>query len=520
MEKDKKSPFDKADSSAAIRERRLAEKQDRATLAQIEKNVHKKRFEGRSRLVAALHVRRLYQQAREAEHDRGSIIVAINKKAGGSNFRIDKWMMPRDIARINQKIVRKYENKKSLRKEPQKRVSRYLEIVEAIAELLGRDAKDLKIQLLKDTSFKASFGTGESKAPASLPDIEPAQELADLLQGCAHFVARSIDFAAFIQKAELLQAHWNLHDGPVAKLLKDDQLLERFDARKPATKMVAEYFALPPYPVTLLARIPFACLDAEICIETEGRATPELGPRPPSQGSDEPDYAFRTLPAQLVAYWDLYLAVAPVGTLGVGAVFLINSSVNFRLPGDDPLAGDYWTPVRDFYELTHNIVPHQIEKDGWRRVIFQLSDDILTKKVSYNRLTEKVGRLNLTPPSHAVPTVYIHPVDAHHVEEWLRRDLTLRLENEEGEEYREFEPISCLKAHADDDVDTWNTGGIARHVEAALKARTIQKALIDWALRYRASLHALEEEWIANAAEADAQLRQSWREDAEKEDQA
>ena len=94
MEKDKKSPFDKADSSAAIRERRLAEKQDRATLAQIEKNVHKKRFEGRSRLVAALHVRRLYQQAREAEHDRGSIIVAINKKAGGSNFRIDKWMMP------------------------------------------------------------------------------------------------------------------------------------------------------------------------------------------------------------------------------------------------------------------------------------------------------------------------------------------------------------------------------------------------------------------------------------------
>ena len=332
-------------------------------------------------------------------------------------------------------------------------------------------------------------------------------------------MAHSIDFAAFIQKAELLHAGWNLHDGPVAKLVKDDQLQEPFGVGNPVTKLVAEYFALPPYPVTLLARIPFACLDAELCIETEGRATPELEPRPPSQGRDEPDYAFRTLPAQLVAYWDLYLAVAPVGTLGIGAVFLVNSSVNIGLPGDDALEGNYRMPVRDFYELTHNIVPHQIEKDGWRRVLFRLSDDIL-KKVSYNRLTEQVDRLNLTPPSHTIPTVYIHPVDAFHVEQWLRRDLTLRLQNEQGEEYREFEPISCFKAHADDDVDTWNTGGIARHVEAALKARTIQTAFIDWALSYRASLNALEEEWIANAAEADAQLRQSWRDVDEREDQA
>jgi len=521
MEKDKKSPFDKADSSAAIRERWLAEKQDRATLAQIEKNVHKKRFEGRSRLVAALHVRRLYQQAREAEHDRGSIIVAINKKVGGSNFRIDKWMMPRNIEGIDNKIVQEYKDKKTLRNEPQKRVSSYLKIVEAIAELLGKDAKDLKIQLLKATSFEGFSKYRKQKTPTSLPDIEPAQELADLLQGCAHFVAHSIDFAALIQKAERLQAGWNLHDGPEAKLLMDYQLHEPLNVRKPATKLVAEYFALPPYPATPLARIPFACLDTDICIETEGRATPELGPRPPSQGSEEPDFAFRILPARLVAYWDLYLAVAPVGTLGVGAVFLINSSVNIGLPGDDALAGNYWMPVRDFYELTHNIVPHQIEKDGWRRVLFQLSDDIL-EKVSYNLLTEQVDRLNLTPPSHVVPTVYIHPVDAYHVEQWLRRDLTLRLQNEHGEEELEIGKISCLEAHAVDDVVTWNTGAssLARHVEAALHAGTIEKALIDWAIRYRTSLQVLEEQWVGNAAEAEAQLRQRWREAAKKEDQA
>lgn len=69
---------------------------------------------------------------------------------------------------------------------------------------------------------------------------------------------------------------------------------------------------------------------------------------------------------------------------------------------------------------------------------------------------------------------------------------------------------------------TWNTGAssLARHVEAALHAGTIEKALIDWAIRYRTSLQVLEEQWVGNAAEAEAQLRQRWREAAKKEDQA
>jgi hypothetical protein len=103
------------------------------------------------------------------------------------------------------------------------------------------------------------------------------------------------------------------------------------------------------------------------------------------------------------------------------------------------------------------------------------------------------------------------PVDASHVEDWLRRDKSLR--GRDGDLLASVD--SSFAKHAQDQVSTWNrdTASVARHVEAAIHSGAIEAELIAWTNRFRALMEAREQEWRAAAAEDEKKLRDRWHDE-------
>ena len=165
---------------------------------------------------------------------------------------------------------------------------------------------------------------------APLAEVEPALKLADLLHACARQVARKGDFASLFQKAQLLQAGWNLDDGCLASGPLFD-MMEPIDMERPTGQQLVYSWEMPPYPNVLIARNPYAVLDSTLLMEERGRSASLNAPESEVHWSEATCFNALETPGRLIAYRDLYLAAANVNAHEIGAAFFENFSVDIQI---------------------------------------------------------------------------------------------------------------------------------------------------------------------------------------------
>ena len=343
---------------------------------------------------------------------------------------------------------------------------------------------------------------------APLADVEPALKLADLLHACARQVARKGDFASLFQKAKLLQAGWNLDDGCLANG-PPFAMMENIDMERPVGQQLVYSWEMPPYPNVLIARIPYAVLDSALLMEERGRSAPLVIAENEMPGGAATCFEAVETPGRLIACRDLYLAVAKVNAHDIGAVFFENYSVDVQINKLGRYFQKYHTSAYEMGNFQGSaIAVPEIECDGWRRIMLHRDVDFASNWIC-REPGSKSDPLHDELPEDGVCRLVFAPVDAKHVEDWLRRDKSLR-----GPDGGVLASVDAPVAkRVDDSVSTWNcdTSSAARHVEAEIHSGAIEAALGAWTDRFRALMEAREQGWRVAAAKDETKLRDRWR---------
>ena len=453
-----------------------------------------------ARLRAALFISKLYALAKATGHRPKAIEAHCgNVTQAGEDFRIHRWMLRQSEKEITPELTQRYVGKA----EPGRKVRLYLKLISGLAEMLKKDPFNLQQEFLAVTGLNArALPRDPMLDPA---EVQPELRLSRLLRDHAAQMADRLDLAKLFQRGERLQAGWSLHDGPVAKFMESDF---RFDLKSPPTFVAWLDIEVPPYPSVKVGRIPYGFLAGSfsaVPLTDDGTE--------PSQ-----DRATLTLDGSATAYWELHLAIAPTGDMGVGSYMIRNASVDIKLPMGDGGAmithtlrdahDDLWglQSVEVQGRLWGNIFHH----DGWWQVHLT---DAMTRTFSSDpafwescyRLERRGGELEEYPPSHSVPNARITPTTARSIHDWLVEDLSLppRLGG----------AAPLIYDHLDGKMDavTWNKGAsFAARVEAALHNGRLDALFRDWVEQYNLSLTELERTWFDAAQRDEYALRDRW----------
>jgi hypothetical protein len=453
-----------------------------------------------ARLRAALFISRLYSQAKAHGHRPKLIESHCGAVAqAGEDFRIHRWMLRQSETEITPELKQRYAGKA----EPARKVRLYLRLVAGLAELLAKEPFVLQQEFLAVTGLNSRpLPRDPMLDPA---EVQPELRLAHLLRDHAAQMADRLDLARLFQRAERLQAGWSLHDGPVAKLMESEF---RFDPKSPPTFVLWLDDEVPPYPSVKVGRIPYGALAGSFSVVP----LTDFGAEP-SQNREA-----LTLEGSATVYWELYLAIAPNGDMGVGSYLIRNASVDIQLPMGD--AGAMIThTLLDAHDDLWGLQPMEVQGKLWGNQFYDggwwqvhLADATAgafsadpALWASCYRPERRGGDLEEYPPSHDVPNARITPTTAQNIHDWLVEDLSLppRLGS--------AAPIPDPNLYGETTVVTWNRGSsLANWVEAALHNGRLDAAFEDWVVRYSASLGDLERGWFDAAQRDEAALRDRW----------
>jgi hypothetical protein len=477
----------------------------------IVQGIGRNKLEGSRRLHAALLVSNLYRSARDKGHRREKIVAEISNKIRGyrsAEFRLEKWTLPQKIEVIDDAVLKRYHNTS----EPQKDPLVYVILIKVLSRLAELEVDDLLDEFSRNCLPENAAGSQSTVSD----EIEPSAKLADLLNACASTIARRADLANLWSRAARVQAGWNPAKGPLSKPLADGDTFSTFSPKRAATQN--EWLAdnLPPYPSVQIARIPFAFLSTELVIENHGH--PE--PYPNSDRADQTwqGDVFRRS-ATLTAYWDLWLAIAPTGSFGVGAFLVRTSSVDVALGLDGTAAETSHLNVDcqtlftqdDIWAFAPEAEVVHIEfEDGLRRV--SIPEDVFARlsdkdwEAAYRQLRSATDALDEDAPSGGIPSARIIAVTAGSVQNWLAEDLTWK---------RRDAFIETVDQVSNGDTSglpaTWNQGPTLAHaLELALHRGDLDERFLDWIRSYNSTLAGVEHQWRTAAKSAERELRNRW----------
>ncbi len=454
------------------------------------------------RLRAALFISKLYAQAKALKHRPKEIEThcgAVTK--AGEDFRIHRWMLRQSETAITPELKQRYAGKA----EPARNVRIYLKLVAGLAEILAKDPFNLQQEFLTFTGLNAKPLPPDPMLDPS--EVQPELRLARLLRDHAAQMADRLDLVKLFQRAKRLQAGWNLHDGPVAKFL-DPTFSGPFDPKLPPTFVLWLEIEVPPYPSVKIGRIPYGFLAGSFSVV----------PLTDDGAEASQDRATLILEGSATAYWELYLAIAPTGDMGVGSYMIRGSSVDIHLPMGDAGAMVSHT-LRDAEDDLWSLWPEEFQGARRRNQFFQDGrwqvhlTDAMAERFSSDpafwpscyRPERRGGTLEEHPPSHDIPYARIAPTTAQNILDWLLEDLSLpaRLGG--------AAPMLDPSLYGETAVVTWNRGeSFAFRVEAALHNGRLDAGFQDWVARYNASLSELKQKWFDDAQRDEGALRDRW----------
>jgi len=339
---------------------------------------------------------------------------------------------------------------------------------------------------------------------APLAEVEPALKLADLLHACVCQAARNGDFASLFQKAQSLQAGWDLDGGQII-IGRQFDVMGNIDMYRPPCGQLGYSFEMPPYPNVHIARNPYAVLDSMLLIEKRVRSVSLNDPKSEVHWRKATCFDAGRSPGRLIAYRDLYLAAAKVNADEIGAAFFERCGVDVQVNNLGPQFPAYPTGAFDMgnFQGAGFIVP-EIYRDGWQRVMVHRDVDINLNWISREPGSER-DPLHCEYPEDGVCYLEFAPVDTEHVEDWLCRNKSLR--GPDGELLASVS--SPFAKRGCNPVTTWNcdTASVACHVENAIHSGAIEASLSAWTDLFRALIEAHAKGWRVAAAKDEEKLR-------------
>jgi hypothetical protein len=430
-----------------------------------------KRLKDRQRLVAAAQVGMHVKLIREAGSSMSEICEYLGARIGAGSrsqsvepFRLHRWMLKGGATEVTDSLVAQYKG----RAEPLRWTAVYLQLLEHLALLAGRDPIDSQGALLTALDLPMQENT---QPDDGMP--LPEQRLAALISEHAAVVARNLDLARLFQRADRLQVGWNSKRSPIEVVdLAAEESTGSFKSTEPTDRQLWLETAAPPLPTVAVARLPFGWLSGPFRLTNQAGETQER-------------------PGQAVAYWELHLAIGPTGPLSVGAYLVRCSSVDVEIDGHLFMLPD----IQDDVEQIASGYPHapKIDLHG---DIWEVSCDA---EPVYR--PQRAG-LDEDPPSETVPLLRIDPVSASSVRAWLMTSMDLVVDD--GPLISAVDRLAPLSL---DGIGWVRAESIARSLEISLRDGRLDEGFSRWLDQYQPALDQFDKDWLDRCLELDAALR-------------
>lgn len=430
-----------------------------------------KRLKDRQRLVAAAQVGQHMKFIRDAGGSMSEICEYLGERIGtGSRsqsvepFRLHRWMLKGGAMEVTDSLVAQYKG----RAEPLRSTAVYLEILEHLALKAGRDPIDSQGALLTALDLPLQENT---QPDDGMP--LPEQRLAALINEHAAIVARNLDLARLFQRAERLQAGWNIKQSPAEVVdLATEEATGSFKSTEPADRQLWLETAAPSLPTVAVARLPYGWLPGPFRLTNQAGETQER-------------------PGQAVAYWELHLAIGPTGPLSVGAYLVRATSVDLEIDGHLFMLLD----IQDDVDQIASGYPHA-PKIEFHEDVWEVSCD--AEPVYRPR---RAG-LDEDPPSETVPLLRIEPVSASSVRAWLMTSMDFVLDDGPL-----ISTVDRLAPFSLDGIGWVRADSIARSLEIALRDGRLDEGFNRWLEQYQPALDQFDKDWLDRCLEMDAALR-------------
>ncbi|WP_137113234.1 hypothetical protein [Rhodobacter sp. SY28-1] len=429
-----------------------------------------KRLKDRQRLAAAAQVGMHVKLLREAGTSMSEICEYLGERIGagprsqsGEPFRLHRWMLKGGATEVTDNLVAQYKG----RAEPLRSTAVYLQLLEHLALMAGREPINSQGALLTALDLSVKDMQPDDGMPL------PEQRLAALMNEHAAVIARNLDLVRLFQRAERLQAGWNIKQSPAEVVdLATEGITGSFKSTEPTDRQYWLETSAPPLPTVPVARLPFGWLSGPFRLTNQAGDTQER-------------------PGQAVAYWELHLAIGPTGPLSVGAYLVRASSVDLDIDGHLFMLPD----MQDDVEQIASGYPHAPKID--------LFGDIWGVSCAAQPVyrTQRAG-FDEDPPSETVPLLRMDPVSASSVRDWLMTPMDFVLDDGPL-----ISAVDRLAPIAFDGIGWVRADSIARSLEIALRDGRLDEGFRRWLDQYLPALAQFEKDWLDRCLELDAALR-------------
>lgn len=382
-------------------------------------------------------------------------------------YRIHRWMIdiPPHQTPAQEEVIR--QKVKSL----SKTTSTYLQLIGVLAEIAGRDPFDAQYEMIEALDLLEPVET------ASPSHDLPEQNLALRLQEFAGVVARDLDLVGYFHDCQTVQPRLDLHRDLLTPPWEDNWPFGMFWARErlPTEGWLAEM--APPLPSVRIARIPYRYLSGPFELKA-------------------PDGFKRQEDGHAVAYWDMFLTVAPSGPNGVGFWLLRSSSVDLTLNGLDYFLGHQRDDIEVLLDGHDTPPPIFVKGRTWQ---------VITQQQPFPEMQADDAE---EFPSFSIPRTDILPLNAASIRKWLLHPRLLVVS-----ENIYFETIDLIESEAPFSAGWITAACLARSVERAMRDGRIRAALSEKLQLLRPQITTLKAEWLDGALAADAALRAKYQHD-------
>lgn len=442
----------------------------------------------KDRIIVATEVGRIVRAAREHGVSVGDIKAELDRV--GRTTRIDRYMI--STSRSEDAVGGRATKLQS-------KVSGYLDVAAAVADLTGRDAEALKIEVLCKTSL------WERDSLAQRVEDPRAHYLALQLNEMATSIQRKQHLSQLFEKASRVPGEWDLESSKFrdafSPCLPDATYLEGLQ----------HWTEAPPLPSALLARHLHAVFPMQFDIDSNGR--------PERLSSEELEASLQRsdvdrIDGRIELWRETRLAIGPLTSLqSIGALFETRAHVRIVANHGGVAIGAVHPsctlkPIKDDQAYLPEAVFQSEGPAGWQRIstVGRIDDaEALVASTRSRPDSWAPGSINGTQD---VEHWYLSwaAVNDTNVAEFLDRPVI----------FGRSEAASMAGRHAGKPV--WYAAGtLAHHVEEMLASGALEAELTRQAKLITSELQKHEEAWKQRALEVHEQRMSGWAREADTE---
>lgn len=421
------------------------------------------------RISAANATGRMINEAKRCGKSMDEVKKSFADRFGASG-RIDRYSMVRPVG------LSSLADKERAKKKLMQKVSGYLKLAEILAEAMGRDVDEAKINVLKDTNLWTHSG-----ALAQNNDVdERASHLALMLREMAQSIIRREKLAELFANARRVPGQWDLD----AERFRPSTMACLFQQRYENWFEHSE--ETPPLPSLPLVRMDVAQFHTPTLIETTGVT---------EQPKD--DFDGETHDGCVRLYREIRLCLGPrMGPDDLGAMFESRAHIELQLGTPALCTGLRITPSCDLWVLDAD-GGHVLLDNEWRRFRFLDEIDGGAYLWPYNPLGNDDDQVEIEHYYNSWT-----PVNPDYVSHWLDRQVGEYLVSGKGTRPGPREQWYARPS-------------LAHSVEHDLATGAIEAAMAKQVRKVRQALQSREQEWRSRASAETEHFVGLWNADAD-----